>query len=117
MTESSSRHLAGGDGPRADARRVRHPAISTPGAPGRPRAVITGVAIASVVPTLTGRSGSCNDYLKQEPLVVDAGVKTGVRIRYENPARSAPTGSWMRGGADQVWRPGVRRGFRHRDHL
>ena len=27
----------------------------------------------------------CQDYLHQEPLVVDAGVKTGVRIRYENP--------------------------------
>jgi type III pantothenate kinase len=27
----------------------------------------------------------CQDYLKQTPLVVDAGVKTGVRVRYDNP--------------------------------
>ena len=47
---------------------------------------VTGVAVASVVPALTGvfREISRN-YLAQEPLVVDAGVKTGVRIRYENP--------------------------------
>jgi type III pantothenate kinase len=47
---------------------------------------ITGVAIASVVPTLTGTYRSvCLDYLSCEPLVIDAGVKTGVRIRYDNP--------------------------------
>jgi len=47
---------------------------------------ITGAAIASVVPALTGVMRSvCADYLKSEPLVVDTGVKTGVRIRYENP--------------------------------
>jgi type III pantothenate kinase len=47
---------------------------------------VTGVALASVVPALTGiwREVS-QDYLGQEPLVVDTGVKTGVRIRYENP--------------------------------
>ncbi len=47
---------------------------------------ITGVAMASVVPALTGiwREVSRN-YAGCEPLVVDAGVKTGVRIRYENP--------------------------------
>ncbi len=47
---------------------------------------LTGVCIASVVPPLTPRLvQACRDYLGQEPLVVDAGVRTGVRIRYENP--------------------------------
>jgi type III pantothenate kinase len=47
---------------------------------------ITGVAIASVVPTLTQVFRQLSrDYLASDPLVVDAGVKTGVRIRYENP--------------------------------
>lgn len=47
---------------------------------------ITGVAIASVVPNLTGTFRQvCTRYLNRDPLVVDAGVKTGVRIRYENP--------------------------------
>ncbi|OQA47421.1 MAG: Type III pantothenate kinase [Chloroflexi bacterium ADurb.Bin325] len=49
-------------------------------------AEVREVAIASVVPTLTGTFRRVAvDYLRQEPLVVDAGVKTGVRIRYENP--------------------------------
>jgi len=47
---------------------------------------IHGVALASVVPPLTGRVAlACNEYLKQSPLVVDAGVKTGLKIRYEDP--------------------------------
>jgi type III pantothenate kinase len=47
---------------------------------------LTGVALASVVPPLTMRIiQACREYLKQEPLVVDTGVKTGVRIRYEDP--------------------------------
>lgn len=47
---------------------------------------LTGVAISSVVPPLTGRVlQACGEYLKQAPLVVDAGVKTGIRIRYEDP--------------------------------
>jgi len=47
---------------------------------------LTGVCIASVVPPLTPLIvQACRDYLGQDPLVVDAGVKTGVRIRYENP--------------------------------
>lgn len=47
---------------------------------------LTGVVLASVVPPLTGRLvEACREYLDQEPLVVDAGVKTGVRIRYEDP--------------------------------
>jgi type III pantothenate kinase len=51
----------------------------------RPEAV-TGVALASVVPPLTPIfEQACRDYLGQAPLVVDAGVRTGVSIRYSNP--------------------------------
>lgn len=47
---------------------------------------LTGIVLASVVPNLTGRVvQACQEYLQQEPLVVDAGVKTGIRIRYEDP--------------------------------
>jgi type III pantothenate kinase len=47
---------------------------------------VTGVAIASVVPPLTPVFQQvCRDYVGQTPLVVDVGVKTGVRIRYDNP--------------------------------
>ena len=47
---------------------------------------LDGICLASVVPQLTGRIlQACREYLKQDPLVVDAGVKTGIRIRYEDP--------------------------------
>lgn len=47
---------------------------------------ITGISLASVVPPLTGRViQACHEYLKQEPLVVDTGVKTGIKILYEDP--------------------------------
>ncbi len=47
---------------------------------------LSGVCLASVVPPLTGKVvEACRNYLAQDPLVVDAGVKTGVRIRYEDP--------------------------------
>ncbi|MGQ9832270.1 MAG: type III pantothenate kinase [Candidatus Villigracilaceae bacterium] len=47
---------------------------------------LTGVALASVVPPLTGRViQACREYLQQDPLVVDTGIKTGIRIRYEDP--------------------------------
>ena len=47
---------------------------------------IAGVCLASVVPPLTTKiAQACQDYLGHTPLVVDAGVKTGVRILYENP--------------------------------
>jgi type III pantothenate kinase len=47
---------------------------------------LTGISLSSVVPPLTGRvTQACREYLKQEPLVVDTGVKTGIRIRYEDP--------------------------------
>ena len=47
---------------------------------------IAAVAIASVVPPLTSVFVQiCRDYLQREALVVDAGVKTGVPIRYDDP--------------------------------
>ncbi|MCB0100688.1 MAG: type III pantothenate kinase [Anaerolineales bacterium] len=47
---------------------------------------IQGISLASVVPPLTGRVvQACREYLKVEPLVVDTGVKTGIKIRYEDP--------------------------------
>ena len=53
---------------------------------GKTIADIKGISLASVVPPLTGRVvQACREYLKQEPLVVDAGVKTGIKIRYEDP--------------------------------
>jgi len=53
---------------------------------GHSPADLKGIALASVVPNLTGRvTQACREYLKTEPLVLDAGVKTGIRIRYEDP--------------------------------
>ncbi len=47
---------------------------------------VTGVALASVVPPLTPVfEQACRDYVGHTPLVIDAGVRTGVRIRYDNP--------------------------------
>lgn len=48
--------------------------------------VLSGVCMASVVPPLTGTMvQACQEYLDHDPLIVDAGVKTGVRILYETP--------------------------------
>jgi len=53
---------------------------------GKTLSDIGGISLASVVPPLTGRViQACREYLKQEPLVVDTGVKTGIKIRYEDP--------------------------------
>jgi type III pantothenate kinase len=47
---------------------------------------ISAIAIASVVPPLTGIfEQACVKYFGTSPLVVDAGTKTGVRIKYEDP--------------------------------
>ena len=47
---------------------------------------VTGICIASVVPPLTQVFESvCSEYLGHTPLIVDAGVRTGVRIRTDNP--------------------------------
>lgn len=49
-------------------------------------AMLHGAALASVVPPLTPTILEALDrYLGQQPLVVGTGVKTGVRIRYEDP--------------------------------
>jgi type III pantothenate kinase len=56
---------------------------------------VTAVALASVVPPLTGSfTQACRDYLKLDPFIVDAGVKTGLSIRYEDPKHAL--------GADRV---------------
>ena len=53
---------------------------------GHEPAQVTGAVIASVVPPLTPIFDRvCRDYVGSEPLIVDTGVRTGVRIRYENP--------------------------------
>jgi type III pantothenate kinase len=47
---------------------------------------VNGICMASVVPPITSKIiEACRRYLNIEPLVVDAGVKTGVRVRYEDP--------------------------------
>lgn len=47
---------------------------------------VTGLCMASVVPGLTSRlQDTCRDYLGQAPLVVGAGIKTGVRVRVDYP--------------------------------
>ena len=53
---------------------------------GRTPDDLTGVVMASVVPTLTPRiMEACRRYLNQDPLNVDTGVKTGVRVLYDPP--------------------------------
>ena len=48
--------------------------------------VVDGVVIASVVPTVNpALVEASRRYLKCEPLMVGPGVKTSVRIRYDNP--------------------------------
>jgi type III pantothenate kinase len=47
---------------------------------------VAGICMCSVVPPLTGIfEQTCNLYFGQAPLVIDAGVKTGVKVRYDNP--------------------------------
>lgn len=47
---------------------------------------INGMIISSVVPQLTFvLEGYGQQYLKQTPLIVGPGIKTGLNIRYENP--------------------------------
>lgn len=53
---------------------------------GRKPTEVKAIALASVVPPLTGTMvQACKTYLNCEPLVVDAGVKTGVRVKYDDP--------------------------------
>lgn len=47
---------------------------------------VRGVAMASVVPPLTPVfEEMIEKYIRQKPLVVGVGVKTGVQIRYDSP--------------------------------
>jgi len=47
---------------------------------------VNGICMASVVPPLTSKIvEACRRYLQAEPVVVDAGVKTGIHVRYEDP--------------------------------
>jgi type III pantothenate kinase len=51
-----------------------------------PKETLTGISLASVVPALTMRVvQACKEYLDKIPLIVDTGVKTGIKIRYEDP--------------------------------
>lgn len=53
---------------------------------GCPLEALEGIALGSVVPPLTGTFlQACGQYLGHRPLVVDAGVRTGVHIRIEDP--------------------------------
>ena len=63
----------------------------TPQSGGRPYEVvltgdIDGVIIASVVPSVMySLVNGCSKYLHQRPLIVGPGMKTGVRVRSDNP--------------------------------
>ncbi|UCC85626.1 MAG: type III pantothenate kinase [Anaerolineales bacterium] len=47
---------------------------------------VAGICMCSVVPPLTGIfEQTCSSYFGQTPLVVDAGVKTGVKVRVDHP--------------------------------
>ncbi len=55
-------------------------------AAGLAPAAVTGVALASVVPPLTAAFARlAQDTFGCSPLVVDAGVKTGIKVRYDSP--------------------------------
>jgi len=52
----------------------------------RTRKELTGICLASVVPQLTTRVvQACREYLEHEPFVVDVGIKTGIKVKYEDP--------------------------------
>jgi len=55
---------------------------------------VSDIAIASVVPPLTGTfERACREYLGIIPLIVDAGTRTGIALRIEDPKQA---------GADRV---------------
>jgi type III pantothenate kinase len=56
---------------------------------------VSEIAIASVVPPLTGTlERACREYMHASPLIVDAGTRTGIPLRYEDPKNQV--------GADRV---------------
>jgi type III pantothenate kinase len=55
---------------------------------GIPVEDIRAVAMASVVPPLTGTiAEACSRFLSCEPMIVDASVQTGVRVLYDDPSQ------------------------------
>ena len=47
---------------------------------------LKAICLASVVPQLTGRViQACREYLEKDPFIVDVGIKTGIKVRYEDP--------------------------------
>ncbi|HXF85888.1 MAG TPA: type III pantothenate kinase, partial [Anaerolineales bacterium] len=47
---------------------------------------LTGICLASVVPQLTSRViQACREYLELDPFVVDVGIKTGIKVKYDDP--------------------------------
>jgi len=58
---------------------------------GVPPSQVTGVVLCGVVPPLLHTFVElCTRYLETKPLVVEAGVKTGMRIRLDNPREVGP---------------------------
>lgn len=54
---------------------------------GRQPQDVAGICMCSVVPPLVGiLDECCRVYFGRSPLIVDAGVETGVKIRYDNPS-------------------------------
>ncbi|MGB8982815.1 MAG: type III pantothenate kinase [Anaerolineales bacterium] len=53
---------------------------------GHTKKDLTGICLASVVPQLTGRVvQACKEYLDKDAFIVDVGIKTGIKVRYEDP--------------------------------
>jgi type III pantothenate kinase len=53
---------------------------------GHTKKELTGICLASVVPQLTGRVvQACKEYLDIDPFIVDVGIRTGIKVRYEDP--------------------------------
>ena len=47
---------------------------------------LDGICLASVVPIVSGRIlQACNQYLRRSPLVIDAGVQTGIQVKVDDP--------------------------------
>ena len=58
---------------------------------GVPANSVTDVCLCSVVPPLTSSFVElCKQYFDADPLTVDAGVKTGVRVLYDSPRDVGP---------------------------
>ena len=75
--------------------------------------------VSSTVPVLGPEwCAMAERYLGHEMLVVGPGVRTGMAIRYDNPARDRPRPAGQRGRRLRAPRWPLRGGrLRHRDHL